>query len=121
MENVTKTPLQKYFEPEIQELVDQMRPEEEEIRKKLDIGFSFEKQNLILFEIRPGWKGHEFDYTKTIHIPFAKARYIKSKSCWYIYWQRANGNWDRYTPHPTVKNVEDFFKVIEDNPYGAFD
>ncbi len=108
-------------EKEIQRFVEAMRPKNLEIRKKLDIGYSFEKQKLFLFEIRPGWNSDmEYDYEKKIQIPFAKAWYIKSRKIWQIYWMRANGNWELYDPNPFVKNLAQFFKIIELDQYGCF-
>jgi len=118
MEKVTKTPLQKYFEPEIQELVEQMRPPEE-IRAKLDVGFSFEKQDLILFEISPMWT----DKNKKIQSPFAKAKFVKSKNIWQIFWRRASGirgKWERYKFSPEVNSLEDFFKLVDEDEYHCF-
>ncbi len=93
------------FEEEIKSHIEKMRPVDLAIRKKLDNGYIIEKQNLFICEIRPGWKelpngDFDFDYDNYRKIPVAKAIYVKSKNIWKIYWHRASGNWDRYTPHP---------------------
>lgn len=113
------------FEAEIKTHIEEMRPEDLAIRKKLDIGYIIEKQNLFICEIRPGWKklsngDFDFDYDNYRKIPFAKAIYVKSKNVWKIYWKRASGKWELYKPYPEVKKVAAFFIMVEDDAYGCF-
>lgn len=120
-----QTALQRLFEPDIKVFVEKIRPENIEIRKELDIGYTFEKQDLIIYEIRPSMKQDakgefEFDFDKKIQIPSAKAKFIKSKNIWRIYWHRANNKWAAYTPHPEVKELSSFFRIIDEDGYGCF-
>ena len=61
--------LKEQLELQIKAFIEKLRPDDLEVRKKLDIGYTFVKQSLIVSEIRPGWKinsdgEHEFDYDK---------------------------------------------------------
>jgi len=103
------------FEAEIKYRIEKMRPEDLAIRKKLDIGYIIEKQNLFVCEIRPDWKellngDFDFDYNNYRKILFAKTIYVKSKNIWKIYWQRGNGKWVLYTPFSKVNNSPCNFK-----------
>ncbi len=102
------------LENSIKTNVEKMRPPIE-IRKQLDIGFSFEKNVLILFEIRPNF----MDESIIMNLEFAKARYYKSQEKWKIYWMRANEKWELYEVEE-VSNLDDFFKVIKEDKHGCF-
>ena len=39
----------------VNNFVESIRPQDEEIRKQVDIGYSYEKNTIILFEIHPAW------------------------------------------------------------------
>jgi len=113
------------FEAEIKYRIEEIRPIDLAIRKKLDIGYIIEKQNLFICEIRPGWKelpngDFDFDYNNYRKIPYAKAIYVKSKNIWKIYWKRASGKWEFYKPHPQVKKIGDFFDIVDADDYGCF-
>ena len=95
--------------------MEQIRPPEK-IRPKLDIGYSFEKQDLILFEIRPKWNNP----SEKMSSPFAKAKFIKSKDCWNLFWMRASFKWERYKPCPAVKTVKEFIRIVEEDKYYCF-
>ncbi|MEO6549953.1 MAG: DUF3024 domain-containing protein [Ferruginibacter sp.] len=103
------------LEYEIKKLTEAMRPPVE-LRDEVDVGYKFEKNSLEIFEIRPKWD----DKSVMQNYPFAKARFIKSKSIWKIYWRRASGNWDLYVPNPEVRQVSDFFKLIDEDKHGVF-
>ncbi|TBR41983.1 DUF3024 domain-containing protein [Marinomonas agarivorans] len=86
------------------------------IRKELDFGYSIENQSIELFEIRPEWQNPE----NVIHIPVAKATYVKSKKVWKIYWQRQDLKWHRYAPCPEVKYFEDFLAIVREDANACF-
>jgi ribosomal protein S24E len=104
------------FESVIRWHVEKMRPEDEEIRKKLDIRYSFEKNVLLVFEISPCYG----DETRICQYPFVKARWVIKRQIWKIYWLRANGNWELYEPKSQVKTLKEFFKVLNDDAYDCF-
>jgi hypothetical protein len=101
---------------QIEMFIEKFRPAEEEIRKELDYGYSYQKNTVELFEIRPQWN----DASKIHHHPFAKARYIKSKEIWKIYWMRGNLKWTAYDPQPEVKGIDQFLEIVEQDEYHCF-
>jgi hypothetical protein len=103
------------LEHEIKKNIDSIRPPAE-IRDKLDIGYTFRSNSLMIFEIRPKWDNH---FVKT-NSPIAKARYIKSKDLWKIYWMRGNGNWEPYEPQPECSTLNSFFRILQKDQHGCF-
>ncbi len=73
----------------IENYIESIRPPVE-MRNKIDIGYSFENNTVIFFEIRPDWKGE----TQFHQYPFVKAKFVKSQKIWKIYWIRASGKWE---------------------------
>ncbi|GJM63610.1 DUF3024 domain-containing protein [Persicobacter diffluens] len=103
------------FEKSIASFVEAMRPAED-MRDEVDIGYTFEKNTLILLEIRPS-------YVKPgiiVKSPIAKAKFIKSRSIWKLYWCRADESWDPYQPNPELENLTDVFEIINEDEYGCF-
>lgn len=87
------------------------------IRPELDFGFRIFGQSVELFEIRPVWRGAPGE--KMEHA-VAKATYVKVRSVWKVFWQRANLKWHSYEPNPEVNSLEDFLAVVERDEYGCF-
>ncbi len=87
-----------------------------EVRKQLDIGYTFENNELIIFEIRPFF----MDETKIINSPFVRTKFVKSRKIWKIYWMRASGKWELYEPDPIVKDLPAFFEILDLDEYGCF-
>ena len=102
-------------EEQIKLYVESIRPPVE-IRKSVDIAYSYEKSVLELFETRPAWDNED----EITHSSFAKAKFVKSRSVWKIYWMRASGKWHAYTPTPEVKSIIYFFKILERDEHGCF-
>src|SRR5690606_27224439 len=69
MENTTLS----MHEVLLKNFIEDIRPEDEEIRKEVDLGYSWDGQCAILFEIRPAWN----DSGKVLELPFAKLQYVK--------------------------------------------
>lgn len=85
------------------------------IRKELDLGFRLDGQIVDVFEIRtlPGQPApHEQ--------PVARARWIKSRNCWNVYWMRADLKWHAYEPEPTVRTIEVFCALVNEDAYACF-
>jgi len=100
----------------IKKYIESKRPEDLEIRKQLDFGYSYNNLVIELFEIRPVWN----DPKKIQNISFAKIRYNKTKQLWFLYWQRANGKWLLYEPFPTSAHLVKIIEVIEADSNGCF-
>lgn len=95
--------------------IESIRPPAE-LRKSVDLGYSFSENEVILFEIRPKWN----DDTQLNHHPFVKAKYIKLHQHWKIYWMSAAGKWELYKPNPTVRDLAEFVDTVEDDELGYF-
>jgi len=104
-----------FTEVQIKNFVEEMRPPVE-IRDQLDIGYKYENSVLEIYEIRPHFKNKDL----ILNLAFAQTRFIKSRNVWRIYWMRASGKWELYKPHPEVKYIKDFFKIIEEDKYRCF-
>ena len=103
------------IENQIQKFIEKIRPPVA-IRKKLDIGYSYNDRVLEIFEIRPRWDNKKLK----MNSPVAKTRFVKSKGVWIIYWMRASGKWVRYKPNPEVKTISKFFEILKTDKYGCF-
>ncbi len=96
-------------------LAERKRPPEH-IREKLDIGYKIEGQDVFVFEIRP-----RFDNPKVKReYPMAKTTFVKSKNHWKVFWMRQDLKWHSYEPKPTVKTIQQFAKLVEDDRYCCF-
>jgi hypothetical protein len=99
----------------IENYIESIRPPVE-IRKKLDLGYSFINKEVIFFEIKPQWN----DETIVHQLPFVKAKYVKSQKIWKIYWMGANGKWELYEPNPIVHSITSFIEIVEEDEHGCF-
>jgi hypothetical protein len=85
-------------------------------KDQLRYDYEIEKQNVIIFEIRPVWNNPN-EITKS---PFAKFAYVKSQKIWRLYWQRANGKWLRYESSAQIEQLENLIHEIDVDTYGCF-
>jgi len=92
-----------------------VRPNED-IRGQLDIGYTIDKEDIYLEEIRPVWMKPK----EIMRNAFAKLKYQKSTNSWKIYWKRGNLKWEFYAPHPQAKSLEEALKVVSDDAYHCF-
>ncbi len=103
------------FEPQVQRFIEKRRPPVE-LRAQVDLGFSLEKGILDIFEVRSRWENPEEKFTSAV----ARAKYVKSRNIWKIYWMRANGNWDPYKPVPEVNDLAEVLRIIDEDEYYCF-
>lgn len=95
--------------------IESIRPDES-IRHKLDIAYKIENQSIILYTIQPKFGNPEIK----MESPVAKTTYIHKQKIWKIFWMRASGKWETYSPMPMVKNLKDFLNVVQEDKGGAF-
>lgn len=100
----------------VSEYVERRRPPVH-IRPELDLGYRVKDQSVVLFEIRPVWRGKPGELMEH---PIAKTSYVKTRGIWRVFWQRADLKWHSYEPHAEVENLEDFLAVVEADEYGYF-
>jgi hypothetical protein len=86
------------------------------LRDKVDLGFRFDGRSVELFEIRPRWDKP----AEKIEEAVAKARYLKSRDEWLVYWQRADLKWHKYGPTPEVDTLEAFLALVDEDEYACF-
>ncbi len=105
----------KRIEKEMEEFLTAQRPPEQ-LRNQVDLGYRIDNQSVVIFEIRPQWD----DKSKKIEPPIAKTTFLKSRNEWHVYWFRSDMKWHRYEPHPTVKKLKDFLRVVIEDEYCCF-
>jgi hypothetical protein len=88
----------------------------EEIRDQVDIKVCIEKQSIIIYEIRP----YYLDPSKILDIAIAKTTYIASRNNWNVFWKRSDLKWHTYKPEPTVKDIDEFFNLVNEDRYCCF-
>lgn len=103
-------------EATIKKYIESKRPEDAEIRKQLDMGYSYDGTIAILYEIRPVWDNP----TEIQHIEYAKIRFYKSKRRWKLYWMRASLKWELYDPFPESTHLEKIIEIINEDKHGCF-
>jgi hypothetical protein len=99
----------------MENFIARIRPDEE-IRKQIDFSYRIDNQSIIIFEIRP----HFMDETRKIESPVAKTTFVKAANHWKVFWFRANLKWYPLDPIPTVKTLEDFVNLVEEDKFGCF-
>src|SRR5690606_2416665 len=104
------------IEVQLKNFVEAKRPKNEEVRKELDFGYSWDGQTALLFEIRPQWN----DPTNILELPYAKLRFAKSSKLWKLYWMRGTGKWGTYEPKPNSNNLHEILTAIDQDSYGCF-
>ncbi len=95
--------------------ISKVRPQPE-IRHQLDINYEIQDQSIVINEIRPVWNNPN----EILTLSYAKATFIKSKNVWKIFWKRADNKWHSYEPNPTVTELVDFLKIVDQDDYGCF-
>jgi hypothetical protein len=86
------------------------------LRDQVDLSFRFDARTVEIFEIRPRWDNP----AQKIEEAIAKARYVKSRGRWLVYWQRANLKWHKYDPLPEVRTIDAFLKLVDEDACACF-
>ena len=110
------TPLQQQQIDDAAMLFLAVRRPPEKIRDQVDIKVCIEKQSVVIYEIRP----YYLDPLKILDIPIAKATYVATRDIWKIFWKRGDLKWHTYQPEPTVKDVDTFFTLVDEDRYYCF-
>ena len=98
----------------MESFLERKRPPEN-IRPKLDIAYKIEGQSVVINEVQPRWNPSEIGEGGV-----AKATVVKAKNHWKIFWLRADLKWHAYDPKPTVKTLQDFVKLVEQDAHHCF-
>lgn len=86
------------------------------MRDQVDLSFRFDGRSVEIFEIRPRWD----NAARRIEEAVGKARYLKSRDMWLVYWQRADLKWHKYDPMPEVSTIDAFLRLVDEDDYGCF-
>jgi hypothetical protein len=86
------------------------------LRGKVREGQRIEGHEIELFLVRPMFP----DPTREIEESIAKARYVKSRDVWQVFWKRADMKWRRYLPRAEVKSLEAFLKLVHEDANRCF-
>ena len=86
------------------------------LRDQVDLSFRFDGRSVEIFEIRPRWDNP----AQRVEEAVAKARYLKSRDKWLVYWQRADLKWHKYGPVPEVGTLEAFLDLVDRDEYACF-
>ena len=76
----------------------------------------FDGRSVEIFEIRAGWEDPALKHEEAV----AKARYLKTRNVWLVYWKRADLKWHRYDPAPEVRTIDAFLKLVDEDEYACF-
>ena len=87
------------------------------LKRQVDHDYKIHGQSVIIFEVRPRWRGQPGETTRHA---FAKFRYVKVNRLWHIYWMRQTGKWESYEPAPAACSLEEALHIIETDSYGCF-
>ncbi len=87
-----------------------------EIRDQVDIGYEIQDQSVILQAIRPSWENPSLIQ----RFGYAKTTFVKDKNIWKVYWKRADLKWHSYKPEPTVNQLTDFLKLVDEDVHHCF-
>ncbi|MFQ6308732.1 DUF3024 domain-containing protein [Lysobacter capsici] len=74
------------------------------------------RQSIEVFSERPAYDNP----AEMIEIPIAKLRYVRITGVWQLFWSRANGSWDRYSPKPDAGELSELVAEVWSDPYFCF-
>jgi len=92
------------------------RRPEPSIRAELDLAYRIEGLSVVIHEIRPSYA----DPSVLAEPMVAKATYVRKTSHWKVLWQRADLKWHGYEPQKTVKHIDAFIQLVDDDAYACF-
>ncbi|MEI6865717.1 DUF3024 domain-containing protein [Flavicella sp.] len=104
-----------FSEIQIKAYIDKIRPPKE-LRSQVDVSCSYKNNTFEIFEIRPNWA----DKNIIQNLPIAKAKYVKTKKTWSVYWMTSNEKWILYKPKPRVEKLSDFIELLVKDENGCF-
>ena len=86
------------------------------IREMMREGQRFTAHSIELFFVRPVWD----DPTRHTEEAIAKLTFVRTTGVWRIFWQRADGKWHRYAPHPEAASLTEALKVVDHDANACF-
>lgn len=86
------------------------------LRDQVDLSFRFDGRSIEIFEIRSRWDNPAQQVEEAV----AKARYLKSRDTWLVYWHRADLKWHKYAPTPEVSTLDAFLRLVDEDEHACF-
>jgi Protein of unknown function (DUF3024) len=86
------------------------------LHEKVDLTYRLSDSEVVIFELRPRWN----EPKEIIEENIARAKYVKARDIWKIYWQRADLKWHPYPPKDEVNDISDFIAEVDADPNGCF-
>lgn len=86
------------------------------LRDKVREGQRIAGQEVELFLVRPFFQ----DPRRQVEESIAKARFVKSRNVWRVFWKRADGKWHRYDPTPEVDSLKEFLELVDEDQFCCF-
>lgn len=86
------------------------------LRDKVREGQRIEGSTVELFMMRPNFSNPRCWHEEAV----AKARYVKTRKVWLVFWQRADLKWHRYQPQPEVGSLAAFLALVQADEYSCF-
>ncbi|MEO7979118.1 DUF3024 domain-containing protein [Flavobacterium sp.] len=101
---------------QLRSFTNDLRSDDEDIRKVLDFGYSWDGKTALLFEIRPQWNNPE----EILSVEFTKLKYNKSRKSWNLYCERASGKWELNPYKSESINLHELLDEISKDTHGCF-
>ena len=79
----------------------------EHVRNQIKLFYKISGSDVKIIESRP----HFIHKSEWIESPIARLKYDADKRKWSLFWQRANGRWEKY---PDFKPTNDLSKIIDE-------
>ncbi|MFQ3243276.1 MAG: hypothetical protein ACI9JZ_002987 [Lentimonas sp.] len=92
------------------------RRPEPSLRAEVDLASRIEGLSVVIHEIRPSYA----DPSVMSEPMVAKATYVRSKNHWKVLWQGADLKWHGYEPQKTVKHIDGFIQLVDEDAHGCF-
>jgi hypothetical protein len=87
-----------------------------DLRKDVDLCGRITDSGVDIYEMRRPYRGRE----KTMEVPIARVKWVKSRLIWRLFWMRADQKWHSYSPMPDAKKLVELFDEIERDLHACF-
>lgn len=87
------------------------------IRGELDLASRISGQSVVIFEVRPAWRGRPGE---TRECPVAKATFVRSRRVWRVFWMRRDLKWHGDGPALEVGSIEEFCALVDEDADACF-
>ena len=86
-----------------------------EFYDQLHLEYRIKAHDVVLFEVRPRWKG-----PGTMEHNVAKMKFVRTVGMWRLLWERQDLKWHSYDPLPTSDDLAQLVQEVDRDRYGCF-